>query len=145
MRIAMYDFLGYYDICYIGGEVRNPERVLPRAIILSVILVALIYSVMNLAIISVVPWREAMKSPVHCRGVHGTNLWRLGGNNGNIADFVDIRGIRIRSDARIQPNSVCGGVGRILLFGLRQTSPYRRIPTRFVAGHRRACRSLRVL
>lgn len=62
MRIAMYDFLGYYDICYIGGEVRNPERVLPRAIILSVVLVALIYSVMNLAIISVVPWREAMTS-----------------------------------------------------------------------------------
>ena len=45
MRIAMYDFLGYYDICYIGGEVRNPERVLPRAIILSVIFVALIYAV----------------------------------------------------------------------------------------------------
>jgi amino acid transporter len=63
MRIAMYDFLGYYDICYIGGEVRNPERVLPRAIILSVVLVALIYSVMNLAIIGVVPWQEAMKSP----------------------------------------------------------------------------------
>jgi APA family basic amino acid/polyamine antiporter len=63
MRIAMYDFLGYYDICYIGGEVRNPERVLPRAIILSVVLVALIYSVMNLAMISVVPWREAMHSP----------------------------------------------------------------------------------
>jgi amino acid transporter len=62
MRIAMYDFLGYYDICYIGGEVRSPERVLPRAIILSVVLVALIYSAMNLAIISVVPWREAMKS-----------------------------------------------------------------------------------
>jgi amino acid transporter len=63
MRIAMYDFLGYYDICFVGGEVRNPERVMPRAIILSVILVALIYSVMNLAIIGVVPWREAMKSP----------------------------------------------------------------------------------
>ena len=62
MRIAMYDFLGYYDICYIGGEVRSPERVLPRAIILSVVFVALIYSAMNLAIISVVPWREAMKS-----------------------------------------------------------------------------------
>jgi amino acid transporter len=63
MRIAMYDFLGYYDICYVGGEVRNPERVIPRAIILSVILVAGIYSLMNLAIIGVVPWREAMQSP----------------------------------------------------------------------------------
>jgi len=63
MRIAMYDFLGYYDICYVGGEVRNPERVIPRAIITSVILVALIYSLMTLAIIGVVPWREAMQSP----------------------------------------------------------------------------------
>jgi len=62
MRIAMYDFLGYYDITYIGGEVRNPERVIPRAIILSVIFVALIYSAMNLAIIGVVPWREATQS-----------------------------------------------------------------------------------
>jgi amino acid transporter len=63
MRIAMYDFLGYYDICYVGGEVRNPERVIPRAIIMSVIFVALIYSAMNLSIIGVVPWREAMQSP----------------------------------------------------------------------------------
>jgi amino acid transporter len=63
MRIAMYDFLGYYDICYVGGEVRNPERVIPRAIILSVILVAAIYAAMNLSIIGVVPWREAMESP----------------------------------------------------------------------------------
>ena len=63
MRIAMYDFLGYYDICYMGGEVRQPERVIPRSILLSVVLVALIYSVMNLCIIGVVPWREAMKTP----------------------------------------------------------------------------------
>jgi len=62
MLIAMYDFLGYYDICYVAGEVRNPERVIPRAIFISVIAVALIYSVMNLCIIGVVPWREAMNS-----------------------------------------------------------------------------------
>ena len=62
MLIAMYDFLGYYDICYVAGEVRNPARVIPRAIFISVILVALIYAVMNLTIIGVVPWREAMQS-----------------------------------------------------------------------------------
>ena len=33
MLIAMYDFMGYYDICYVGGEVRNPARVIPRSII----------------------------------------------------------------------------------------------------------------
>ena len=62
MLIAMFDFLGYYSVCYVGGEVRNPERTMPRAIFYSVIAVALIYSVMNFCIMSVVPWREAMHS-----------------------------------------------------------------------------------
>jgi amino acid transporter len=60
--IAMYDFLGYYDICYVGGEVRNPARVIPRSIVYSVIAVAGIYALTNLGIIAVVPWREAMHS-----------------------------------------------------------------------------------
>ena len=62
MLIAMYDYLGYYDVCYIGDEVKNPSRVIPRAIVLSVIAVALIYAVMNLAFIGVIPWREAIQS-----------------------------------------------------------------------------------
>jgi APA family basic amino acid/polyamine antiporter len=62
MLIAMYDFMGYYDICYVGGEVRDPGRVIPRSIIWSIVAVAGIYSLMNLGIIAVVPWREAMQS-----------------------------------------------------------------------------------
>jgi basic amino acid/polyamine antiporter, APA family len=62
MLIAMYDFMGYYDICYVGGEVRNPARVIPRSILYSVIGVAAIYALMNLSIIGVVPWREAVQS-----------------------------------------------------------------------------------
>jgi amino acid transporter len=58
----MYDFMGYYDICYVGGEVREPARVIPRSIIISVLAVAAIYALMNLSIIAVVPWREAMQS-----------------------------------------------------------------------------------
>ena len=62
MAIAMYDFMGYYDICYVGGEVRDPARVIPRSMIYSILLVAAIYALMNLSIIAVVPWREAMHS-----------------------------------------------------------------------------------
>ncbi len=62
MLIAMYDFMGYYDICYVGGEVRNPERTLPRAILYSVLAIAAIYLLMNVSIIGVIPWREAMQS-----------------------------------------------------------------------------------
>jgi basic amino acid/polyamine antiporter, APA family len=62
MLIAMYDFMGYYDICYVAGEVRNPARVIPRAIVWSVVAVAGLYALTNLGIIAVVPWREAMQS-----------------------------------------------------------------------------------
>ena len=62
MLIAMYDLLGYYDVCYVGGEVRNPVRVIPRSIIYSVLAVSAIYALCNLSMISVVPWREAMQS-----------------------------------------------------------------------------------
>jgi basic amino acid/polyamine antiporter, APA family len=60
--IAIYDFMGYYDICYVGGEVRNPGRVIPRSIVYSVIAVAAIYAMTNLGLIAVVPWREAVHS-----------------------------------------------------------------------------------
>lgn len=57
-RIGIYDYLGYYDICFIGDEVKQPGRVIPRAVMLSLVLVALIYFAVNLSIIGVVPWRE---------------------------------------------------------------------------------------
>jgi amino acid transporter len=57
-RIGIYDYLGYYDVCYIGEEVREPGRVIPRSIIISVIAVALIYLAINLSVIGTVSWRE---------------------------------------------------------------------------------------
>ena len=57
-RIGIYDYLGYYDVCYIGDEVSSPGRVIPRSILISTIVVAGIYSAINLSVIGVVPWRE---------------------------------------------------------------------------------------
>jgi amino acid transporter len=57
-RVGIYDYLGYYDICYIGDEVKNPGRTIPRSVIISVIAVAAIYIAINLSIIGVIPWRE---------------------------------------------------------------------------------------
>ncbi len=64
-RIGIYDYLGYYDICYIGDEVRNPGKVIPRSIMLSVIAVAALYIGINLSIIGVVPWRTFVPSSAH--------------------------------------------------------------------------------
>ena len=62
MLIAIYDYFGYYNICHLGEEVRDPGRTIPRAVIGSVVLVAVVYLIMNLSIIAVVPWQEAMNS-----------------------------------------------------------------------------------
>lgn len=64
-RIGIFDYLGYYDICYIGEEVRNPGRTIPRSVIISVIVVALIYIAINFSIIGVVPWREFVPADQH--------------------------------------------------------------------------------
>lgn len=60
--IAMYDLLGYYNICYVEEEVKNPEYVFPRAIIWSVVGVTLLYAVMNFLVLGVLPWQEVAKS-----------------------------------------------------------------------------------
>ncbi len=54
----MYDYWGYYNVCFFGGEVRDPGRTIPRAVLLSILFVAIIYIVMNISILGVIPWRE---------------------------------------------------------------------------------------
>jgi amino acid transporter len=62
LAIAMYDFLGYYQICYLGDEVADPARTMPRSILVSVAVVALMYLTMNVTIMGVIPWREVQTS-----------------------------------------------------------------------------------
>ncbi len=60
---AAYDYMGYNTICGVGGEVVRPGVTIPRSILASVVLVCGLYFSMNLSIISVVPWRDAVQSP----------------------------------------------------------------------------------
>lgn len=58
--VGIYDYLGYYDICYIGDEVKRPGRTIPRAVIWSLVLVALIYIGIHLSFMGSLPWREVV-------------------------------------------------------------------------------------
>jgi amino acid transporter len=57
-RIGVYDYLGYYDICYVGDEVKEPGKVIPHSILTSLLVVAFIYIAMNFSIIGVLSWRD---------------------------------------------------------------------------------------
>jgi APA family basic amino acid/polyamine antiporter len=58
LLIAIYDYWGYYNVNFFAGEVKEPEKTIPKAIIYSIIAVAAIYLVMNIAVLGVIPWRE---------------------------------------------------------------------------------------
>lgn len=58
MLIAAYDYWGYYNVAFIGGEIKNPGKTIPKALLLSILLVACLYIVMNISILGVIPWRE---------------------------------------------------------------------------------------
>jgi basic amino acid/polyamine antiporter, APA family len=60
MLVATYDYWGYYNICFLGGEVRDPGRTIPRAVLYSIALVAALYLSMTLGVIGVIPWREML-------------------------------------------------------------------------------------
>src|SRR5271157_1901869 len=58
MLIAAYDIGGYYNVCFLGDEVKEPGKNIPRALLLSILAVACLYVVMNVSILGVIPWRE---------------------------------------------------------------------------------------
>jgi basic amino acid/polyamine antiporter, APA family len=64
LLIAAYDYWGYYNVCFLGDEVKDPERTIPRALVLSIAIVAVLYLAMNISVLGVIPWREMMNPAV---------------------------------------------------------------------------------
>jgi len=60
--IAMYDYCGYFNVCFFAGEVKRPAYVIPRSILDAIAIVGTVFLVMNVTIIGVIPWREAISS-----------------------------------------------------------------------------------
>src|SRR5262249_16206922 len=66
MILAMYSYLGYYQICYIGDEVREPGRTIPRAILLSAVLVCVLFVALHLAMLGTVSWHDLPTTEEGC-------------------------------------------------------------------------------
>jgi basic amino acid/polyamine antiporter, APA family len=60
MLIATYDYWGAYNVCFLGDELKDPGRTIPRAVLLSILLVAGLYLLMNLSVLGVIDWREVI-------------------------------------------------------------------------------------
>ena len=75
MLVATYDYWGYYNVCYLGDEIKDPTRNIPRALLLSILLVACLYLLMNLCILAVVPWREMLQAGQNNNGLYVVSIF----------------------------------------------------------------------
>lgn len=55
---SVYSYLGYYNVCHLGGEIKNPGKNIPRSMFISVIGIAVLYLAMNVSVSSVISWQE---------------------------------------------------------------------------------------
>lgn len=55
---TVYSYLGYYNVCHLGGEIKEPGKNIPRSMFISVIGIAALYLAMNMSVSSVIPWQE---------------------------------------------------------------------------------------
>ncbi len=60
---TVYSYLGYYNVCHIGGEIRKPAINIPRSIFISIAGITILYLLLNLSIARVIPWEEGQHSP----------------------------------------------------------------------------------
>jgi len=75
MLVASYDYWGYYNICYLGDEVKEPAKTIPRAMLLSILLVACLYIAMNVSILGVLPWQQITHSGTSNQGLYVISIF----------------------------------------------------------------------
>jgi len=59
---AVYSYLGYYNVCHLGGEIKNPSKNIPRAIFISITGIAILYLGMQFTVLHVLPWDQVAAS-----------------------------------------------------------------------------------
>ncbi|TAE31666.1 MAG: APC family permease [Cytophagales bacterium] len=59
---TVYCYLGYYNVCHLGSEIRRPERNIPVSMFLSIAGIAVLYLLLNVSVVSVIPWQQAKES-----------------------------------------------------------------------------------
>ncbi len=59
---TIYTYLGYYNVCHLGSEIKEPGKNIPKSIFISIGGIAILYLLMNISVLGVIPWKEAARS-----------------------------------------------------------------------------------
>ena len=58
---TVYAYLGYYNVCHLGGEIKRPEVNIPRSIFISIAGIAILYLLMNISVMGVIHWQSVLE------------------------------------------------------------------------------------
>ncbi|MFI5682136.1 APC family permease [Streptomyces cellulosae] len=58
LTIGIYDYLGYNTTAYMGAEIKDPGRTLPRSIIFSIVGIMAIYLLLQIGTLGVIDWHR---------------------------------------------------------------------------------------
>src|SRR6185295_20214543 len=59
---TIYSYLGYYNVCHLGAEIKQPEKNIPKSIFISIAGISVLYLLMQTSVLGVIPWQEAKES-----------------------------------------------------------------------------------
>jgi APA family basic amino acid/polyamine antiporter len=77
--LIFFAFIGFEDMANVAEEVKRPKKTLPRAIILSIIITAVIYILVSLSSVRVLNWEELSQSSAPLADVATRGLGLEGG------------------------------------------------------------------
>jgi len=72
---SVYSYLGYYNVCHLGGDIVSPSKNIPRSMFFSIAGIAVLYLCMNISVVSVIPWQQAKE----CQFVISIFMQKLAG------------------------------------------------------------------
>lgn len=75
---SVYSYLGYYNVCHLGAEIKNPQVNIPRTIMISIGGITFLYLSMQVVILGVLPWETIKNSEfvgsLYFQTIYGSRL-----------------------------------------------------------------------
>src|SRR6186713_2029083 len=72
---TVYSFLGYYNVCHLGGEIKRPEINIPRSIFISIIGITVLYLLMNISVMGVIRWQSVLEDDKYLVSAFMENIY----------------------------------------------------------------------
>jgi amino acid transporter len=72
---TVYSFLGYYNVCHLGGEIKKPEINIPRSIFISIAGITVLYLLMNISVMGVIQWQSVLEGDKYLVSAFMENIY----------------------------------------------------------------------